>query len=160
MEQKPPASQEPFALLSPEHHTGLLFCWKIRQGLKKKVDTRRIQPYALFFWDKHLRQHFREEEIYLFEKVNDDYCWNAMQQHRNIRASIHQLKGSSPAQFPDLLTQLADAVEAHIRYEERELFPHLEKTLNKSELLLIGAALEQLHTSPVRDNFPDEFWVT
>lgn len=157
MEKKPIKRSEHIVILSREHHGGLLFCWKIRQGLKKQTDTNRMQQYVAYFWDSHLAPHFREEEEHLFEKANDDLCRKAMQQHQEIKALINQVKSSLPS--PDLLTQLADSVDAHIRYEERELFPHLEKVLDEQELRRIGAALAQSHANPIKDNFPDEFWV-
>lgn len=159
VEKKPIKRNEHIVILSREHHMGLLFCWKIRQGLKKQADTNRIEKYVAYFWDSHLRQHFREEEDHLFEKVNDDFCWKAMQQHREIRALIHQVTGSVPVPSTDMLNQLADCVDAHIRFEERELFPHLEKVLDEQELIRIGAALAHSHAIAVKDNFPDEFWV-
>ena len=157
MENKPIKRSKHIVTLSREHHTGLLFCWKIRQGLKKQADTSRMQKYVAYFWQNHLRQHFQEEEKHLFEKVNDEYCWKAMQQHRDIRALIHQITSSHLSEA--LLNQLADTVDAHIRYEERELFPHLERELDEQELIRIGAALEQAHAHPVKDDFADEFWV-
>jgi len=157
MEKKPIKRNENIVILSREHHTGLLFCWKIRQGLKKHTDTSRIQQFVAYFWDSHLASHFREEEELLFNKVNDDFCRKALQQHQDIRALINQVKDNVPT--PELLTQLADSVDAHIRFEERELFPHLEKVLDEQELIRIGAALAESHTTPVHDNFQDEFWV-
>lgn len=35
--------------LSREHHFSLLFCWKVRTGIKKNIEKRRIIPYILFF---------------------------------------------------------------------------------------------------------------
>jgi iron-sulfur cluster repair protein YtfE (RIC family) len=159
MEKKPIKRSPHIVLLSREHHTGLLCCWKIRQGLKKQADTTRIQKYLTYFWDSHLQQHFGEEEEHLFDKVNDDFCRKALQQHQEIKALISQVQDSTPAPAPELLHQLADQLEAHIRYEERDLFPHLEQVLEEPELRRIGAALAQSHAAPAKDDFPDEFWV-
>ena len=158
--QKKPIQRSPhIVLLSREHHTGLLCCWKIRQGLKKQADTTRIQKYLTYFWDSHLQQHFGEEEEHLFDTVNDDFCRKALQQHQQISALINQVQHSPQPPAPELLYLLADQLEAHIRYEERELFPHLEQVLEEPELKRIGAALEQSHAGPAKDNYPDEFWV-
>ena len=157
MEKKPLKRSKHIVILSREHHTGLLFCWKIRQGLKKNIDTSRIQKFVSYFWDSNLASHFREEEELLFNKVDDDFCRKALQQHQEIIALINQVKANAPT--PELLTQLADTVDAHIRFEERELFPHLEKVLDEQELILVEAALAKSHATPVHDNFQDEFWV-
>ncbi len=146
-------------MLSREHHTGLLFCWKIRQGLRKDTDTARIKAYVAYFWSNHLEQHFAEEEEHLFLKVQDAMCQEALQQHTDIRLLISQITAPATAPTPEQLHQLADTVDRHIRYEERELFPHLEQVLDQQELIRIGAALEASHSNPLPDDFPDEFWV-
>ncbi|GEO05037.1 hypothetical protein AAE02nite_27010 [Adhaeribacter aerolatus] len=112
-----------------------------------------------YFWDNHLRQHFREEEELLFEKVNDDYCGKAVKQHRELSNLIRQVESSTSGPTPDLLNQLADQLDAHIRFEERELFPHLEAVLDEQELISIGAILAQSHETQAKDTFPDEFWI-
>jgi hemerythrin-like domain-containing protein len=157
MERKPIKRSKHIVILSREHHSGLLFCWKIRQGLKKEIASDRIQPYVAYFWEHHLQSHFREEEELLFGKVNDVLCDKALDQHRKIRAAIQQINSYPPT--PELLNQLADAVDTHIRYEERELFPHLEKVLDEQDLIRIGTALAKSHADPELDNYPDAFWV-
>lgn len=142
--------------LSREHHSGLLFCWKIRQGLKKNADTERIRKYVEFFWQHDLADHFREEEDILFaSKKDDDKVKKALQEHVEIKALIDSIT-KSKAPEAGMLTALADAVDHHIRYEERELFPYLEATFTPEQLLRIG---EQLNAAPSSaDNYTDEFW--
>jgi len=48
---------------------------------------------------------------------------------------------------------------SHIRFEERVLFPHLEKELPVSTLEKVGAYLEQQHQSPFTEEFADTFLV-
>ena len=43
----------------------------------------------------------------------------------------------------DLFSKLADSVETHVRYEERQLFPHLEKILTEKQLKFIGEQLKK-----------------
>ncbi|QHT66965.1 hemerythrin domain-containing protein [Rhodocytophaga rosea] len=161
MAPKPLRRDENIAILSRDHHFGLLFCWKIRQGIKKNVAAERIKNYISYYWHTHLQTHFEEEEIYMFLKVNDDACRKALQQHEQIRELMKQIltDADSTADY-SLPTGLADLVEAHIRFEERELFPHLEEVLTEGELKRIGAALEQSHAVPNPDNYPDEFWTS
>lgn len=142
--------------LSREHHSGLLFCWKIRQGLKKNANTERIRKYVEYFWQHDLADHFREEEDILFApKKDDDKVKKALQEHVEIKALIDSVtKNNAPE--PGLLTSLADAVDNHIRYEERELFPYLETAFTPEQLIRIG---EQLNAAPSSDdNYTDEFW--
>ena len=142
--------------LSREHHSGLLFCWKIRQGLKKNADTERIKNYVAYFWQQDLAEHFREEEDILFApKKNDDKVKRALQEHVEIKTLIDSItKSNSPE--PGSLASLADAVDNHIRYEERELFPYLENAFTQDQLAKIAEQINE--ASPTGDGYADEFW--
>ncbi|MBV4357522.1 hemerythrin domain-containing protein [Pinibacter aurantiacus] len=143
--------------LSREHHSGLLFCWKIRQGLKKNADTERIKKYVEYFWHHDLADHFREEEDILFALMkDDDKVKKAFREHVEIKAQIDSITKSA-APETSRLVDLVDAVDNHIRYEERELFPYLETTFTPEQLVKIG---EQLNAAPsAADNYTDEFWL-
>lgn len=52
--------------LSHDHHHGLQLCWKIRTGLIKLVEPKRIKKYADWFFKTHLQPHFELEEKYIF----------------------------------------------------------------------------------------------
>jgi hemerythrin-like domain-containing protein len=149
---------ENIVALSRDHHYGLLFCWKIRQGLKKQVPASRIQPYVRYFWTQHLQQHFGEEESLLFSAAQDELCRQAEAEHREIRELILTISHME-ALTPDNLHLLADLVDKHIRFEERVLFPHLEKILPEEMLASIGQRLTELHQTELKDQYPDEFWV-
>jgi len=131
-------------ILSREHHHGLLFCWKIKTGIKNAVDPKRIVAYVHFFWDGHLKTHFKEEEDLLFCTVEDPLCKKTLRQHDEIRSLLLDLNATY-----DTLAELITNIEAHIRFEERELFPHLEKSLTAQELLSIGSALEKCIQHPL-----------
>ena len=46
----------------------------------------------------------------------------------------------------------------HVRYEERDLFPHLERKLSKEQLENIGEQIEKHHQTSLRDLYEDQFW--
>jgi hemerythrin-like domain-containing protein len=56
------------------------------------------------------------------------------------------------------LEKIADMVDAHVRYEERELFPHLERKLSKEQLENIGNLILKYHPSSFQDQYQDPFW--
>jgi len=144
-------------ILSREHHFGLLFCWKIKQGIRKSIDVGRIKKYVRYFWDSHLHKYFKEEEDYLFSKVTDDKCAKALEQHQQLSSLFRQIGEENRISY-DQLSQLAEALELHIRFEERELFPHLEKSMDEQQLRRIGALLQHSHKVEFKDNYPDQFW--
>lgn len=142
--------------LSKDHHFTLLFCWKIRQGLKQNIDTERIKRYVYYFWEKDMQDHFREEEEILFAPVNDEWVQKAVEDHQRIKGQVESLKTSNGKEAYKQLRVLADTVDAHVRYEERELFPHLEEVLLATQLEAIGTQLKAV--SIQQDEYPDEFW--
>lgn len=158
MEQKPIKRNKHILQLSKDHHFTLLFSWKIRQGLKYGVDTGRIKKYVQYFWSHDMQSHFREEEEILFMPVKDDKVQKAIDDHKQIKAQIDKIfKPLSEEEASRQLLLLAAAVDDHVRYEERELFPHLEQTLTEAQLETIG---EQLKKEPaLQDTYEDEFWI-
>jgi hemerythrin-like domain-containing protein len=146
--------------LSREHHTGLLFGWKIRQGLKNSTAPERIVQYARYFWQQHLLPHFREEEEILFVPIpSDPQVARAKQEHKGLKQLIEGLDTHSAAvPLAKQLQQLADELDRHIRFEERELFPHLEKALTADQLESIGRQLDAIPAPEEEDRFEDAFW--
>lgn len=143
--------------LSRDHHSGLLFCWKIRQGLAFGADASRIRDYVLYYWEMHLLNHFREEENILFILKDDQLVQKAVDDHRQIEAVVNAIKQGNTA--VDSYQSLASLVNDHIRYEERKLFPHLEEKLSQDQLMAIGEELHRLHAAENADNYEDQFWI-
>jgi hypothetical protein len=69
---KPIKRSEFLKPLSREHHRGLLFCWKIRAGIKKNVEVSRIKKYADWFYQNYLVPHFEVEEKYVFPILGNE----------------------------------------------------------------------------------------
>jgi hemerythrin-like domain-containing protein len=157
VENKPIKRNKHMIPLSQDHHSGLLFCWKIKEGLKKGIDAVRIKSYINFFWENHLNEHFREEEVLLFNRIEDPLTRQAKQEHAMLTEHIKQMNYNEAGNNPDFLT-FAELMTNHIRFEERVLFPHLEKVLPTSTLKTVGAYLEQQHEQPFKEDYPDRFW--
>ena len=143
--------------LSRDHHYGLLFCWKIRRGLTNAISLERIRPYVHYFWQHNLEEHFSEEESLLFRNMRDPLCLRALEEHRNIKGLVWAIMGNG-AWIRSNYTGLADLVEQHIRFEERQVFPYLEQRLTREQLSLVGAQLSRLHALPADDLYEDAFW--
>lgn len=149
---------ESIVVFSRDHHFGLLFCWKIRQGLKKNVAPERIQPYINYFWESHLRQHFEEEEKFLFSAAKGALTQQAIHEHKEIEAVVAKAHIRT-AITAEELSAIADMVDSHIRFEERVLFPQIEKTLTEAELEQINEQLKVHHQLPDKEDYHDEFWL-
>ena len=153
---KPIKRSGQLAPLSREHHEGLLFAWKIRQGLKNGTDIKSISQFVQWFWENELQGHFKKEEQVLakYLPVDDALVHRMIDEHQNIEALVQINENIADK---SLLEQLAGAVNDHIRFEEREVFPHAERTLTTEQLNLVYHQLtEEKSSCPKWEN---EFWV-
>ena len=144
--------------LSREHHFSLLFCWKIRQGLKNEVPDYRICQYVQYFWKQNLQLHFREEEKFFFVSLKDRRVQRAINEHKLIKQEIEGLTNHSARKFRKRLAALADMVDDHVRYEEKILFPHLQRRLSREQFEIIGRQIQEENRSCPKDLFEDQFW--
>ncbi|HYM92753.1 MAG TPA: hemerythrin domain-containing protein [Chitinophagaceae bacterium] len=160
-ERKPVKRSPQLAPLSREHHEGLLFAWKIQQGLINGADIKRMREYTLWYWQQHIKPHFYQEEKILqpYLSAENKLLQRMKKEHEKIRELV--LNVDKDADNPDLIT-LAKVVNDHIRFEERELFAYLEQILSRDQLDAIFTKLEEY---PVSSNHPsaarwkDEFWL-
>ena len=136
-----------------------MFCWKIRQGLKAGIDSSRIIKYVQYFKTHFLLPHFSEEEIYLFSALNDEHVQKAIEQHTEIKNLLGALLDTDNDSAKQQLEKLANLVDEHVRYEERELFPHIENSLTGEQLEAIGKRLNELQPALMKDVYADEFWI-
>jgi len=158
MENKPIKRSQHMVELSKDHHAGLLFSWKVKEGLKKGVELSRIKKYVDYFWEHHLKAHFEEEEALLFNRINEDtLSQQGKNEHQILQNRISRLNYNENA-VKDEYFELAELLIKHIRFEERILLPHLEQILPLSALKSVEAYLTQKHPVPFKDNYPDEFW--
>jgi hemerythrin-like domain-containing protein len=157
-ERKPIKRSEYIAVLSRDHHAGLLFCWKIKEGLKNGIDLQRINQYVKYFWEGHLQEHFREEEILLFSKLDDELTNRAKRDHQVLAGWFMRIIESKVEYFQDYFS-FTELLVNHIRFEERVLFPFMEEHLPAAVLEEIGEVLAGNHTIAFDDHYPDEFWV-
>lgn len=144
--------------LSRDHHHGLLLGWKIKQGLKNETAHELILEYIRYFSDATLFPHFKAEEDQILPYLDDadSAKQRILEEHKTIKELISTLSHEVGNISADL-SRLAELLESHIRYEEREFFPYLEQNLNAVQLEEIGAALESIH-KPFDEEFHTEFW--
>lgn len=155
---KPIKRNENLVPVSREHHSTLLFCWKLREGVKNGTEATRILNYIDWFWDNHIQPHFKTEEELLFVDSEDQKVSQALHEHRDIEKKISALKNFKEDEFTQEVLALSELMNHHVRYEERELFPYLESSLGAQKLAAIGQALHgEQHTAA--EDYGDEFWL-
>ena len=72
MNNKPLKRHKSLQNLSREHHDGLVFALRLQKGVAKKADLKSMEAYAVWFWNTHLKPHFKMEEEHLFPKYGLD----------------------------------------------------------------------------------------
>jgi len=138
--------------LSREHHHGLLLCWKLREGFRKDISTKRIKKYTIHFWKKNLRHHFQLEEKHIFPILGDNHplVKKALSQHRRLQRLFEDKADTSKS-----LSLIEEELELHIRFEERVLFNEIQQQATEQQLALI----QEIHTDNNNcEDWKDEFW--
>jgi hemerythrin-like domain-containing protein len=156
MKTPPLKRSKELILLSKDHHQGLLLCWKIRSGINKKISAARISDYVSFFSELELKDHFKKEEEIVFSELpsDDSLKSEALKQHEVLQAMICDLGDSNY----ETLNEFADKLDEHIRFEERILFPHIEKQLPAERIQLLGERMTAIHKN-IEDDWKDNFWL-
>jgi hemerythrin-like domain-containing protein len=155
-EIKPLKRSKELAPLSREHHDGLLFAWKIKQGLANGTSIETLCNYTRWFWSNHIKTHFKDEEKVLvkFLPADNPLVLQMFKEHAQIRDLIISLDKEPDSSSLQLL---AEFVNNHIRFEERELFAYAERTLTWEQLNEIYKDLP--HDFHCGTEWRDEFWV-
>jgi hemoglobin len=136
------------AHLSREHHGALILARLLQndapayKGLP--TDTFGKAEYALKFYKEELVKHFETEEkaLSLVLGVNDTLdllVHSITKEHQVLHESFESVKENTKLQ--EHLDTLGKALEAHIRKEERELFPLIQETCGKELMIAIDKSL-------------------
>lgn len=155
-ETTPIKRSKQLAPLSREHHDGLLFSWKIKQGIENRAALEKMREFTLWFWKNHIKPHFFQEEKILMPYLPTGHplANRLKEEHDHIRELVIELDEEADKRH---LQILCDLLDQHIRFEERELFKFLEELLTPEQLDKIYTELE---AHPLgKEEWTDEFWV-
>jgi len=133
------------ASLSRDHHHALVAAQRLRRAdAGSAVEAR---DAFVTFWTDQGRLHFRlEEEILLpayaaYGDAHHPLVLRTLGEHVEIRQRADAVEAAA-APDVDALHDLGARLAAHVRLEERELFPLLEETMPEEPLAAVAAALE------------------
>lgn len=122
--------------LSHDHHHGLVQARRLgRAAASDLVERREAAAAFLAFFDRDTRLHFRDEEERFFpllvgaDEPATELLVQALLEHQQLYALVSKLNGELVAGEASTATtrELARALEEHIRFEERTLFPLIEE---------------------------------
>jgi hemerythrin-like domain-containing protein len=130
------------APLSRDHHQALETALRLRRADDDTLDSALARLSS--FWAGIGRRHFEIEEELLLPALADER-WLAMaervrSEHADIRRRAAALEEDASV---DAARELGERLNAHVRFEERELFGHLETALDTGELERLGRAVEE-----------------
>ncbi|GAB6043360.1 hemerythrin domain-containing protein [Endothiovibrio diazotrophicus] len=118
--------------ISWDHHAALTVADRILNGLENGVDPAVIADYALHTWQNWLHGHNRMEEELLERRIaptplDPRMVRRLREEHEEMEQLAAKLWERSE-RLPVHLNNFAGTVRNHIRFEEQELLPALERT--------------------------------
>lgn len=134
--------------LSREHLGALTVAKKLRDA----DNSTGLAETFLNFWQEDGQRHFRvEEEVLLpiwamHASVDRPGVMRMLEDHLTIRrwALEIETRGLSVDEACDL----GELLNAHVRFEERELFPQIEADLDGTALRELAVAIEKAEAQP------------
>jgi hemerythrin-like domain-containing protein len=138
---------EAIAQLSRDHHQALLQAI----ALKRATDETAAKAVAEFtrFFDEEGQRHFEIEEQVLIpfyalcaglEQLSEPTVGQVLREHAELRALVEQLRRGDAETA--LVRETGQRLDAHVRLEERKLFPMIQERLTDEQLWDLARAVE------------------
>lgn len=147
--------------LTHDHHHALAHARRLRVASESADPEARLKQAGEFleFFRADTLLHFREEEETLFPKMVDlpdaplDMLGQVLLEHVRIHAAVERLAREADAEdvSEQSLARISSLLDAHIRLEERKLFPLIERSLSEETLADIHLAARRRGKSSAED---------
>ena len=114
------------------------------KGMPSTIEGKK--EYTLLLYNSELVRHFKNEEEILFPLVKgknsevNKLTEEIINEHRQINQLIIEVQSTN--ELERKLDELGRLLENHIRKEERELFPKIEKILTEVQLFELETKLK------------------
>ena len=147
--------------LSQHHHFALIQALGMRRAAEAPAEKRdaAVQRQAdkfVAFWHKTGIIHFREEEEILlpayarYVRLDQDAgIMRLLADHAEIRAAVVDFERRRKKKLPievQAMAHLAKLLHDHVRFEENDVFPRIERVLGEENLVAMGRGLTRLHS--------------
>jgi hemerythrin-like domain-containing protein len=138
--------------LSVEHHHGLVAARRLREAATGRFPLAAAIAGFLEAWRDEIGPHFRAEEEILLPAfaeavaVDDARIVRTLTEHVALRRVVRDLERAEGEQQQILARTIGLALEDHIRFEERVLFPAIEAALEGPRLAELARELQH-HSS-------------
>ena len=135
--------------LTHDHHHTLAQARRLKDvgSLEREADRRNVtNDFVNFYFGRAVR-HFHEEEELFFAPLIDvpeakDMVVRAVSEHLRLHALVRTVKRQlSEGEADDaLLKEISDLLTEHVRFEEKELFPLVERFVSEEDLMDLATA--------------------
>lgn len=115
--------------LSSDHHHSLVLVRHIRHSIAQGGSGHELGAQVAAHYDHELEPHFRVEEELLLPQLEREATRELAARARSEHSLLRSLIADGMRGQLDALRALADALEAHVRFEERELYPACENVV-------------------------------
>jgi len=136
--------------LSRDHHRALEAALKLRRATN--ADSQQVTADFLAFWRDHGALHFRVEEDVMLPGAahriapTDPAVVRVLTDHVEIRRRALDLEAGGSVDA-ETLNALGETLSAHVRHEERVLFPMIEEALSDEELARLAQGIDEAERS-------------
>ncbi len=135
--------------MSRDHHSILMHARRLL-GEEPRVDVATARRKFLLFKDAILRHHFAEEEQALAGLIRDqDQARRLTQEHAGLLRDAERLATGTGADGEAFQRTFGWRLRDHVRFEEDDLFPALERELSVDQWDRV-AAIAKSHRGQTR----------
>jgi len=147
---------EALAPLSRDHYTGLVRARRLIRSSEGDDGAPRRQAVSDFVdaWDEEIAEHFADEERLLLDHLNETDRQRLLAEHAQLSMCADEARAARNHDDPgaDLTRRIGEMLEAHIRWEERELFNRVQAELSDEALESIRRRTEAIEASRPRNH--------
>lgn len=151
---KKASRNENLYVFSHEHHHGLVFATRLKKA--SKVDDETLKKYIIHFWNNALENHFKSEEALFLDFISEKELKDQfLAEHKSINALVSDIQ-TSDIDLVEKTLDLSELLKLHVKFEEKLLFPWLQKNLSTDQLNSIGTSLKNVEVKA--HEFEPKFW--
>ena len=146
--------------LSDDHLNSMRLRKRIRDGIEHKVSTKRIVDYVIFSFERNMKNHLEQEDRLLISLVRtgDHEIKKGKQQQMELINVVNMIR-TSTGSSEEVLLRFVDILERNIRFEERRLFPYIERNGYPDAFDRAARIITDLHSIKKDEEWQDEFWL-
>ncbi|MEX0602075.1 MAG: hemerythrin domain-containing protein [Bacteroidota bacterium] len=145
--------------LSRDHYHGLLLAVRLQQGKKALLRLWSHDPlyqakFVVSFYENDLKKHFKAEEEALFPPIykhlegTRPLVDDLKADHRKIKEYVRGFRKPDRKTLEARLKEFGKFLEDHIRKEDRQLYPMVEKLAPPELLAEIQEHMDPFYVAP------------